>query len=1746
MKDFLTDEEMALEEAKSKAPDFISDEEISKFEQAQPQTPVPEVKAPEPAVTNTPVTIEEYKQPDQPDLFPQMKPEMAKAMVDNTKPEEQPYTDDTMRDLSGMANKTASDVVRTAAELTGGIGGFGAQVATGLAKIPGSFVGLNPDIEELNQATQGAIKKGIENVEEVYGGNKPQPESYYDGRTKEQAIEDARKAREEFKGNTPNWFENFKTVAKNTGGKEMVEAGKSLIDFPLSVGKEIYDTVVEGDPEAQARFRDNPVKFFALPYAAGKMVTGYANRFKKQGYKPAEQSAVPNEQSRQLLDQWLGKEELPSEKPSGNTPPLKDVAPEDINTPKVEQPPASEPVIKENPFSQKNRRAEVENAMLDQKQEALKEAFNKNPELKITATRAQEIIKNVTGESVSKEKARIILSNLYKLEKEKVATNPIAEKVEIPKNENIFQVVDTKDQQVSMKPKGNWFRSMTRDKKVVGQPMLQTAEPSQPVIDRTVPPKNNTNFLVEHNKETFMDGLLKDDKDIKLIDYDTSAKNLNEMYPDGPVILKNNNGLFAVITKSVKKMGEWQSTVFDKKGPVGDRTFKTREMALRETLHDGYRELSNRNEFSDLTKETKHGEYLKTKKEMNEAFKKSQETNSQSPKEFGYELKARPFGIGAQPKGQIRVDESSGGRFGSIYYDRPLTEKEMKDYELKPISKDVSPKGINTPKVEEPPANEPVINSIDKNKKILDNTPQNIKAEDKMTTIKPLEEPKAQQGFGKGLYKVEAEGYVVHGVRDINELYYLMNNEKEGLLSTSTSERSNAINRNIIVKSKIPKTEGLYAPYDADAGKNFGYDELRIDNKTFKDNIAEINMDKKTYDELSLEEPLPNETETEATNRWRFYEDVASLIKIKENPSENIFENSKTGPSMFGGAQIQNWWDKMANSKIGQKIEKGVKDFIADEEGALKINQDIIDMFKRGPEAIRAAKEAIKENTSSISKLKENLQYGYEAVDRRLREMGLPQAEIDQMNEYYEKALYTDSMANNALQKAKPKIFEEFKRGGVNNDDLNAFAFLWRIAEGERVKYDPKMKAYMEVENWDNINSTEAKRRLSLYSPEQLTALKNSFDAYDQARQPIIDEVIKTGVFASEQNQALIDNKAYSTNKVVDYMVKEAGKNEPSGNIYEQVGSTKDILAPHDQKILKDQSMLKFAKKQQMRYETINKLSGTTAVSSEPKSGYSKVSYMRNGEYQDAYVPDSIAEVLNNPEGGYDMQAAATKLFAFTLGGKEFNLDAPIKKLTNWTKRVTTSNPKFILTNSMWKDPMLIAQNVPGYRAPITFIKQYLGDLYDMMRGKENGVQDEIANRMILNKKRYEADEAIGEPNKELSGGNPLDNYFDMAGNVDTLPKVSLFKTIKQYQKEWGWTDEQVNQFVRAAGTPSTLLGGKFKKPLDQVGLFFNAAAQGWRFEAQSFHKDPWGYAIKKAAIPTMLAAYRYMAENGYLGKQIQDDYKDLPTYASKFFTIPIGRDDKGKIRAVTFAIDRFSSLVNSTVFDMMNNDKKFADGVLGWLQWSGDKISDFTTNVVSEAPSLTPAAAIMTAPLDYIAKQPIYDRFRKQEILSPNIMESNESIFDYLSGNKTEGNKFRKDIAFAKYFINQYITAGLFRADTDFKNKGDWWSALQINPATAFYRKFPTNTGEKVSKIVEKGKSQTASQKLNIDEYLGSGKEYPDTFESIGLQKKYFKGQLLNEALKGIPEAKLMQLIKSPDINIRLEAIKELEKRGK
>lgn len=1514
MKDFLTDEEMALEEAKANAPDFLTDEEMAKLEQPKTTTlpsELPQVKAPEP------ITIEEYQQP----------------------------------------GNLATDAVRAATQLGAGVVGFGTEIGAGLNKFAGA-AGLSniPEGDAVKDTIQNTLQNVVDKTENYYAGKEPAPRSYSDGRTLEDTIEEAKANRKEFLGQDKTWWENFKSKAKEMGGEELKSAGEGLVNFMTQGPKNIYNAA-SGDPETMERLKDNPVLFAAetaLPFAAGYgMYRGGKKMLSKEITKTPE-PIMPNPKTKELLDQWLGKEEAPLEKPSGNTPPLKDVAPEGINSPEVKQPPASEPVIKET--------------------------------------------QNIAGPSMF---GGAQIQNWW----DKLANSEIGKKVE----QGVKNFIA--DEEGSFDP--NALKEAIQSVKERFKGSIKRGQSTQ--VSNTI----NTYGKILDRIHTLSNG--KTDK-IKIVDVSTGL------------------GMSKSLAEDLGYKNYETTEPFPAEGFIP--TFKDSS----ELKDNSYDFITNNQVLNVVEKPIRDKIVL----DIGRALKPGGTAIISTRGDDVLKTKSKAFG--SEPMSvYIPATDSKGNKY--MQYQKGFTKNELLEYVSNLLGKDF--------------------------------------------TIKKVD-------FGKAGIEITKNDNSLKIGKKIGNDVYIHRSQIESL----SPEIKEKINNNI---SRLP---GDFEPTVIRYNTKDGTMSF-MESKSF-DSVSEPTVDRSILVDANGNISQPRKGSTVYHRKYEMVPENYQGFDIQKNKErvakyEEKLKEQGVPKNKIGSSSFWNKW---------------IKDFMANEEGSLNINKDIEEMFNRASETVKKSIEDSKEKPGIISKIKEQGFYGFEPVGRWLKKQGWNEKQIADINETYEQALYSDSLVNAVKEEALPKIKEAFARGGVDNVELNKFALLWRIAEGERMKYDPKLKTYMEVENPLNITANDARQRLALYTPEQLTALKDAFNTYEDARQPIIDEVINSGTFSPEQNEALKTNKAYSTNKVAEYMAKTAGLGEPDGKIFEMKGSTKDVLAVHDQKLIKDQQMLKFAKRQKMRAETINALSGTDAVSPTPKANYAPVKYMQGGEYKQVYMPESIAEVLTQPEGGYNMQAAAAKLLGFTIGGKEINLGKPLNAITNTAKRIYTSTPAFIASNSLIKDPLTNMRNLPGIKAPASYLMQYLQDLYLSATGKNEAVKKEIGQQYGFNRKRYSTDEAYAEPKSDFEKENIVKKYVDDITGIDNISKISLYKTLKKYQKEMNMSDAEIMQWVRMGGTPSTLIGGKFKKPLDFAFMFGNAAAQGYRFEAAGFKKDPWGWTLKTAAIPTMMAGTIYAAQKGYLGDKLKELYSALPSYVKgNYLSLPVRKNNKGKLDVITVPMDRSSALVLKTVMDAAQNDNDFGEGLLGLMSRAGYGIDLISGTFSDEAPPLTPGFAAASALYKYSKDEPIVDPFRKQEILTKDIMKSDETVKNYITGKQRKGNYLRKDLAFAAYLANQ-ITGGIFKFDTDYKNRNakedktpDWYSKLTFNPATKFYREVNTSEPEKMAKVRGKAEGENARDHLNIDEFINSGVEREGLAESIAYNSGYFKNQMMRKAAGNDPD---------------------------
>jgi hypothetical protein len=121
------------------------------------------------------------------------------------------------------------------------------------------------------------------------------------------------------------------------------------------------------------------------------------------------------------------------------------------------------------------------------------------------------------------------------------------------------------------------------------------------------------------------------------------------------------DGFKMMITKSSKEGAKYQATLADEKGPYADFQFDSLDKIDEDQIEIiSYIIQKDRPDIPDDAPFVEYGN-----------------------RTFQYELRGRPAGPKTVPSGYISTEK--GGRYGIASFDRILTDKEIKDYELKPI-----------------------------------------------------------------------------------------------------------------------------------------------------------------------------------------------------------------------------------------------------------------------------------------------------------------------------------------------------------------------------------------------------------------------------------------------------------------------------------------------------------------------------------------------------------------------------------------------------------------------------------------------------------------------------------------------------------------------------------------------------------------------------------------------------------------------------------------------------------------------------------------------------------------------------------------------------------------------------------------------------------------------------------------------------------------------------------------------------
>lgn len=427
--------------------------------------------------------------------------------------------------------------------------------------------------------------------------------------------------------------------------------------------------------------------------------------------------------------------------------------------------------------------------------------------------------------------------------------------------------------------------------------------------------------------------------------------------------------------------------------------------------------------------------------------------------------------------------------------------------------------------------------------------------------IKYLEEEKPMQGFGKGLTEASYEGSLYHSAT-LDGLDELLNAPSTETVNTSTvHSRGGLFGRDITVVFKPKQRKGLYTPYDADAGKNFGYDEFRvklnnkdIDAVYLNDELFDIwkkDVEKLTAVELEQRELLEGLAEDFAI-RYKPQSQLIDIWNKVHKAKEKLYDKYQklspdTATNFFNIGKAKVYKISEAELPKDVKLPNGQK--------ALAFNNGK-DIFIIKGLSERKFKEAINHELVHLG-LKDNLSFYEEYPDLK------PKIKVKPKEKAEHKPFRLSSEEINKLreeaEELEPRIFtKEGKRRK-------------RIAPKDEKRWN-ELTAISD--EWKTYQENEIKRSRQAEFDRKI---KETQQLYDKAGFKVGDQVILKSGYAlpirgtlgiDETGKPRIDRSLISENHIKDLEHTEGPKAKPKPRtLREKVEAKKPVEEAEPEKV---------------------------------------------------------------------------------------------------------------------------------------------------------------------------------------------------------------------------------------------------------------------------------------------------------------------------------------------------------------------------------------------------------------------------------------------------------------------------------------------------------------------------------------------------------------------------------------------------
>jgi len=855
--------------------------------------------------------------------------------------------------------------------------------------------------------------------------------------------------------------------------------------------------------------------------------------------------------------------------------------------------------------------------------------------------------------------------------------------------------------------------------------------------------------------------------------------------------------------------------------------------------------------------------------------------------------------------------------------------------------------------------------------------------------------------------------------------------------------------------------------------------------------------------------------------RYSAPELLADAISVMMNRPEAmrkiapVFEKALFG-WMGNRPEFQNVWNEIQSELIGGEADK-------------RLVKDILDGFR---EAEAKERDNLKARQTGWKELVTALRFGFidtaDPILRKVREFG--ERELDAMkNPRYaiEDAIYAGSAHEAYLKQLNRDVIKPLSEAGLSTDIMGLYSFAKRVKEERGT-----------IANPFGVDPAAANRIVSGIPEEKIKILDDTWKAFWKLRKAsVIDPLQMSESWSDDLMAKVIDNEAYATYDLVDYMKSRYGSNV-GPRVFRQVGTLATIKNPFVATVQKDLSLISATLRNDARKSVVNFMH-------EAFPGEISPAKMRwNGRGQEAVDPeDPHQELLGYLEKGKFKGFYVDKWIAAHFTHEDPVWLRGISRLASATMRpfrflFTDANPGFWAMN-LFRDYHSAVAHLPGTWSPVGSyswhwakgvrdgFKSVFGvppDVVQKMlekkmlismvsRSQEATAEDDILDRLLVQVQPQKGNlEMIQHPSELMSAA--LDWWTGIGKSLERSNQIAAYTWLKKHHP--GMKDPEIAHLVRTVASPAFLRKGAAYPFYNNIFMFSNANKEGLRAEAEAFSRGKTAWAFKTTAYVLLPKLITWAIKGGLLAGataaiwdwidgdssekmpksvSLQEMYGLMSEYdLANYQCVPVGMTEGGKVVYLRFPQMENARMIGGILWKSLKSmdNKEFSDVFSDVLSFAGGQV-----------PRLNPALGMVSDISKFASGQNPTDGFSQRPMIDQTTFDAKDA---------------RTAKAIGKALWNEAGGGILIRFKSEDpksiqtsleKNLG---LPFLGNIASRFIKVSDRGLWEDVSKIQDQKKRESARERLNIDEMVNG--ERPFGMEAAK-HKDYLKNLLVQKALK-------------------------------